>query len=329
MTAPAHRILVAGRIADAGMQILARAGAEVEVIDAPTPTAIADAIPGFDALIIRVAQMPAACVESARRLRVVSRHGVGYDNLPMAELTARGIPVAVVGAVNAAPVAEHALWFMLTLARRGLHGHRQTAAGRWRDGFMPGMELDGARLLLMGCGRVGREVAKRAAAFGMQVSGFDPALGGAELHAAGIAKTDDWRAAIATADVTSLHLPLNRSTRGLINAETLAAMKPGAFLINTARGGLVDDAALVAALKSGHLGGAALDVFAEEPPPPGGALLAAASVENLNLVLSPHNAALTAPCLARMAAVAAQNALDALAGKLKPELTVNPEVLQS
>lgn len=327
MTA-APAILVAGRIADAGMQILSRAGAEVEVMDAPTPAAIAAAIPRFDALIIRVAQMPAECVDAADRLRVVSRHGVGYDNLPLPELTARGIPVAVVGAVNAAPVAEHALWFMLTLARRGIACHRAVAAGRWRDGYRPGVELDGARLLLLGCGRVGRAVAKRAAAFGMRVSGFDPALSTAELHAAGIAKTDDWRAALGDADFTSLHLPLTDATRCLIDADALAASKPGACLINTARGGLVDEAALVDALRRGHLGGAALDVFADEPPSPDSELLAAAADDNLNLNLSPHSAALTKACLARMATVAAQNALDALAGKLNPELTVNPETLR-
>ncbi|MCY4244925.1 MAG: 3-phosphoglycerate dehydrogenase [Gammaproteobacteria bacterium] len=329
MNDPAPAILVAGRIADAGMEILARAGAAVEVMEAPTPDAIAAAIPRFDALIIRVAPMPAACVASARRLRVVSRHGVGYDNLPMPELTARGIPVAVVGAVNAAPVAEHALWFMLTLARRGIGGHRRVAAGSWRDGYRPGAELDGARLLLMGCGRVGREVAKRAAAFGMQVSGFDPALSASELQSIGIAKAADWRAAIRDADITSLHLPLTDSTRAIIDADALAAFKPGSFLINTARGGLVDETALLDALQRGHLGGAGLDVFADEPPPPDSQLLTAAADENLNLALSPHSAALTAPCLARMAQVAAQNALDALAGNLKPGLTVNPEVLQS
>jgi len=310
------------------MAILAQAGAEAEVMDAPTPEAIAAAVADFDALIIRVAQMPAACVASANRLRVVSRHGVGYDNLPMAELTARGIPVAVVGAVNAAPVAEHALWFMLTLARRGVRNHRAVAAGEWRDGFQPGVELDGARLLLLGCGRVGREVARRAAAFGMRVSGFDPALTAAELAAAGIESVADWRAAVGDADFTSLHLPLLESTRHLIDAGALAAFKPGAHLINTARGGLVDEAALIAALRTGQLAGAALDVFAIEPPPPDSAILTAAADPALNLVLSPHNAALTDACLNRMAKVAAQNALDALAGKLRPELTVNPEVLR-
>jgi len=325
---PTHHILVAGRIADAGMEILARAGVEAEVMDAPTPDAIAAAVADFDALIIRVAQMPAACVAGANRLRVVSRHGVGYDNLPLAELTARGIPVAVVGAVNAAPVAEQALWFMLTLARRGIHCHSTVAAGRWRDGFQPGMELDGARLLLLGCGRVGREVAKRAVAFGMRISGFDPAFTAAELRAAGIVKTDDWRGEIACADFTSLHLPLLDSTRHLIDATAIAGMKPDAHLINTARGGLVDEAALVAALKHGHLAGAALDVLKEEPPPPDSPLLEAAADPALNLVLTPHNAALTHACLDRMASVAAQNALDALAGKLNPKLTVNPEVLE-
>jgi len=325
MTAP--RILVAGRIADVGLGILARAGAAVEVMDAPTPAAIGAAIPEVDALIIRVATMPAACVADARRLRVVSRHGVGYDNLPLPELTARGIPVAVVGAVNAAPVAEQALWFMLTLARRGVRNHRAVAAGRWRDNFRPGAELDRARLLLLGCGRVGREVARRARAFGMLVSGFDPGVDTAELRAAGIDAVTDWRAGIKDADCISLHLPLTDSTRGLIDADAIAAMKPGAHLINTARGGLVDEAALVAALRAGHLGGAGLDVFEEEPPPPDSALRAAAADPALNLVLSPHSAALTHACLARMATVAAQNALDALAGKLNPELTVNAEVL--
>jgi len=262
MNDPAPAILVAGRIADAGMEILDRAGAAVEVMEAPTPDAIAAAIPRFDALIIRVAQMPAACVASARRLRVVSRHGVGYDNLPMPELTARGIPVAVVGAVNAAPVAEHALWFMLTLARRGIAGHRRVATGSWRDGYRPGAELDG-------------------------------------------------------------------STRAIIDADALAAFKPGSFLINTARGGLVDETALLDALQRGHLGGAALDVFEDEPPPPDSPLFTAAADDNLNLALSPHSAALTTPCLARMATVAAQNALAALAGNLNPELVVNPETLRS
>jgi len=319
-------VLIAGALHPDGMALLeARADLSVEVIERATPDDLRARLPEADALAIRTVALPEDAVAAAARLKVVARHGVGYDNIPVPALTARGIPLALVGAVNALAVAEHTLFLMLACAKRCVAHDRAVRAGDWwiRNRF-EGTELSGKTLLLLGFGRIGREVAARAAAFGMAVTAFDPGVPPQAMSAAGVAAVADWRAALPDADVVSLHLPLAPDTRNLFDAPTLAAMKPTAILLNTARGGLVDEAALAEAVAAGRLAGAGLDVFADEPPAADNPLLAVERV-----IVSPHTAGLTLECAIRMGTVTARNVLDGLDGTLDAALVVNREVLRA
>lgn len=317
-------ILVAGAIHPKGMAVIeAQPGVTFEVVEAPTADDLRAKLPGADALVIRTAPLPADAVEAAARLRVVARHGVGYDNIPLDALTARGIPLALVGSVNAVTVAEHALFMMFALAKQGRAYDRAVRTGDWaiRNSFAA-VELTGRTLLILGFGRVGRELARRALGLDMAVHAYDPLIDATTIATAGAAPVDDWRDAIGYADFVSLHLPRTPETTGMIGAGELATMRPGAFLINTARGGLIDEAALAAALSRGAIAGAGIDVFDDEPPAADHPLFGLD-----NVLLSPHAAGLTMECATRMGVVSAENALAGLAGQPGPALVVNREVL--
>ncbi|MCC6305127.1 MAG: 3-phosphoglycerate dehydrogenase [Rhodobacteraceae bacterium] len=320
------RVLVAGRIHPDGEAILAAVpGLEVEVITDPGAALPMDRLREADALLIRYGVLTAEQAAGMARLRVVSRHGVGCDNLPVAALAARGVPVTIVGPVNAVSVAEQVMAMLLALAKRLIPYDAAVRSGRWaiRDSLAVG-ELAGRRLLLLGFGRIGREVARRALAFDMTVLVYDPFVDAAAIAAAGCGAVADWRAALPGIDALSLHLPATAETRGMIGAAELAAMRPRAVLINAARGGLVDEAALAAAL-AGRMaaGGAGIDCFAVEPPPAGQPLLALD-----NVVLSPHSAALSAEAARRMGIVAAENVVAGLEGRLDPALVFNLRALR-
>ncbi len=315
-------VLVAGRIHESGLDVLRQApGVTFEMVDAVSTASYAPRLPEADALLIRTQPLPASVLGTAGRLRIVSRHGVGFDAVDVAALDARGIPLAIVGDVNSRPVAEHTLALMLALAKRLPAYDRASRDGAWgiRDSFSA-TELHGKRLLLIGFGRIGRLVAGMATAFGMAVSAHDPFQGEGAIRAAGAEPAPDLGAALAAADVVSLHVPKAGATP-LIGAAELALMRPHALIVNTARGGLVDEDALADALEQGRIGGAGLDVFVDEPPSGGSRLLRCDRA-----ILSPHSAGLTRECAARMGEVAARNIIDFFAGRLDPGLVVNRPV---
>ncbi len=317
-------ILLTGRIHQAGMALMEdRPDITLESIDNPTEADFAARLPRADALIVRTAVVPPAALEGASRLKVVSRHGVGYDNVPVEALTGKGIPLTVVGNVNAVTVAEHTLFLILALAKQCIPYDRAVREGNWtiRDSFAA-TELAGKTLLIIGFGRIGQEVARRAAAFDLTVAAYDPFVEAQAMRSAGVAKVEDWHAVLGEVDIVTLHVPRTPDTVGAIGAAELAAMRPTAFLINAARGGLVDEAALAEALSGGAIAGAGIDTFDVEPPPSGHPLL---GMENV--ILCPHSAGLTDECAARMAVAAARNALNGIDGRLDPDLVVNPEVL--
>jgi D-3-phosphoglycerate dehydrogenase len=317
-------ILILGRIHEAGLDILrARPDVSFEIITNPAEPDILALAPTADAIIVRTTTLTAAAIDSAPKLKIVSRHGVGYDNVDMAALDRRRIPLTLVGNVNALSVAEHTLFMMLSLAKRGIAYDRATRNGDWklRDSF-GATELADKTLLLLGFGRIGREVARRAQAFAMTVLAYDPYVRDAAMFAARVQPVGKLADALPQADFISVHLPMTAETKGIIGARELAAMKRTAVVISTARGGLIDEAALAEALKSGQIRAAGLDVFVDEPPASNDPLL------NLdNLLLSPHIAGLTEECAMRMAEVSARNALAGLDGKVDPELVVNKHVL--
>jgi D-3-phosphoglycerate dehydrogenase len=263
-------------------------------------------------------------VRAAPKLKVVARHGVGHDTVDVAALTRHGIALMVTGDANSPPVAELALYFMLELAKRGAALNAMVRRGRWSDrlsGPLP-VELAGKTLLLVGFGRTGERLARACRGLAMTVCVYDPYVAPAAVAAAGYVAESDLDAALGHADFVSLHCPRTRETQGLFGAARLARMKPSACLINTARGGIIDQPALYAALTAGVIGGAGLDVFDPEPPAPSEPLLALP-----NVVAAPHLAGVSRESLDRMAAAVANNLLSVLDGAPILENVVNREVL--
>jgi D-3-phosphoglycerate dehydrogenase len=315
-------VLVAGRIHEAGLDLLGRTeGFTVEVVDEVSTESYAPRVGGADAVLIRTQPMPANVIAKAGRLKIVSRHGVGYDAVDVEALNRRGIPLAVVGDVNTRSVAEHTLTLMLALAKRTLAYDAAVRDGDW--GFrnsLEAIELNGRTLLVIGFGRIGRAVGALATAFGMRVLAYDPLLSASAIEAAGAEAAKRLDDALGEADVVTIHMPGNGRT--LLGAAELARLKPTALIINTARGGIVDEAALAAALAQGRLGGAALDVFASEPPAADQPL-----AKSARTVLTPHAAALTQEGAARMSFDAARNIIEFFAGRIDPKLVVNAEAI--
>lgn len=318
------KVLIIQALHPAAMALLAtRPDVEYAVITDHTESNLIAHVKDADAITLRDAPFPPTVLDAATLLKVVSRHGVGYDNVPVAACTARGIPVTVVGPVNAVSVAEQTLLLILAAARTAISLDAATRAGDFAARTRStGVELRGRRLFLIGYGRIGREVASRALAFGLRVSVFDPHLVSPPPPPVEIVRTlDD---GLTDADIVSLHVPLTPSTRGLIGAAELARLPRGAIIVNASRGGLVDEKALVSAIRSGHLHGAGLDTFETEPLPADSPLLA-----ERRIVLSPHSAALTEESLAAMGVATVRNALAGLDGNLDPALVVNPAVLEN
>ena len=312
-------VLVAGKLHTAGIERLKTAkDVSYTLVDDISLESYMPHVGEADAVVLRTQPMTADVIAAAPNLKIVSRHGVGYDAVDVAALNARGIPLCIVGDVNSRAVAEHTMMLMLAVARKAAQHDAAVRRGAWdaRNRFET-VELDGKNLLLAGFGRIGRRVAELARAFGMTVTAYDPFVKPDVMAKHGVRPAADLIKALGEADYVSLHMP--GSTAGaVIFEEEINAMKPGAILINAARGGLVDEMLLDRALREGRLGGAGLDVLKAEPPDPSHPLLT-----NERVVLSPHAAGLTAECAARMAVSSVQNVLDHFAGRLDPALVVN------
>lgn len=324
MAADMKRILVAGKIHKAGVALLLqRSDVTVDVVEAVTTEAYRPYLAGADAILIRTQPMSAVEIALAPKLQIVSRHGVGFDTVDVSALNARKIPLAIVGDVNSRAVAEHTLMLMLCAARRTVAHHVASTTGHWNErNRFDSTELDGKSLLVMGFGRIGRRVAELAKAFGMVVTAFDPYVTPEKAAAPGVGQVTDLKAALADADFVTVHMPGGNGP--IIASAELALMKPTAIIVNAARGGIVDEVALDAALRQRKLRAAALDVLVQEPPAPDHPLLS-----NPYITISPHNAGLTEECAKRMGLAAAQNILDCFDGKLDRKLVVNAEAIGS
>lgn len=269
-------------------------------------------VSGADALIVRNrTQVNSELLDAAPRLKVVGRLGVGLDNIDLAECKARGIAVCPATGANTLSVAEYVIATAMSLVRGGYHANAAMISGDWPRGTLgKGGEISGRTLGLFGFGGIARAVASRARSLGMSIAAYDPYLADTDPAWDGVRKCSADEL-LQVADVLSLHVPLTDETTGLIGAKAIAAMKQGAVLINTARGGIVDEEALVAALKAGHLGGAALDVFATEPL----TAEAGAKFSNVpNLILTPHIAGVTDEGNTRVSFLTVENVLRVLKG---------------
>ena len=303
-----------------------RADIEVRVVEEQTESALLRHLPGVHGLVLGLAPMTERVIETARgTLKVVARRGVGYDNVDVAALTRAGIPLTVVGTANSVSVAEHALHLMLALAKQSHVQDARLRTGGWNDArLVRPVDLAGRRVLVLGLGRIGRLLVSRLRAMEMEVLVHDPFVADADIAATGATAAADWRAALPEIDFLTVNCPKTPDTTGMVGAAELAAMKATAFVVNTARGGIIDEAALYEALRDNAIGGAGIDAFDQEPAAPDNPLFTLD-----NAIFTPHVAGLTTEAVYRMNVRAARNVVDACDGVLDPEYVVNREVLDT
>ncbi len=303
------KVLITDGLRPEGEAILAR---EAEVdnrngIDAET---LLQVIGEYHAVIVRSrTKITAAVLEAAANLKVVGRAGVGVDNIDLEAAKARGVTVVNAPQASTQAVAELALGLMFALARRIPEADASMKRGEWRKKQLKGMELHGKTLGVIGMGRIGSRVGQLAKAIGMRVVGYDPLIPAEKIARRGAEPLAELDALYAQADVITLHVPLTPNTRGMLDAAAFAKMKPGVLLICAARGGVIDEDALYQALEAGHVGGAGLDVFAQEPPG------ASPLVTHPRVVATPHIGAQTREAQTRVAEDIATEVLAALQGK--------------
>ena len=303
---------------------LARLGAECTVVlgygpGARTLAEVADQVQG---IVVRRALITAEDIARCPRLQVIARAGAGYDNIDVAAASERGIVVCNAPGTNTVAVAEHVFALLLAVRRNVVTGDRFTRTGRFEErDSLTGADLAGSRLGIVGFGRIGAHVARIAGAgFGMQVLAHDPFLGADAIRAAGAEPVDTLAELLGRVDAVSVHTPLTPETRGLIGADELELLPAGAVLLHTSRGGVVDEQALVEALRNGTLAGAGVDVYDPEPPPADHPFF-----ELDNVVLAPHLAGQTTDSMRRMAAGGVAAVTAVLRGE-RPESPVNPQV---
>lgn len=305
-------ITVGGRMAAEGLAMLENAGvACISTEPYPMKEEVVALVEQHQpaALVVRLVELiDRDMMAASRNLRIVAKHGVGTNDIDVAAAKALGIPVIMATGANAHSVAEHALGLILALSKDFLRQDGQIRKGLWDKKLYAGRELRGQRLGLVGFGLIGQILARMVAPIGMQVSAYDP-FAPEEAFAGGVERATSLNALLAESDVVSLHCPLTDGTRGLIGAREIALMKPTAFLVNTARGEVVDEPALIAALHAGRIAGAGLDSFAEEPP------VANPLWQLPNVILTPHVAGVTEDARRAVSIMTATNVLAFLRGE--------------
>ncbi len=299
------KVVVTEQIDPVGVALLREAGHEVMELDLKGGVAVDPAaVRNADALLVRIVEITDELMAKCPRLKIISKHGVGVDNIDMDAVRARGIAVTIAPGANSTSVAEHAFAMLIALAK-----NLPLVCGKYREiGFgakncAPGVEITGKTLGIIGCGRIGSRIAKMAhGGFDMKVLAYDPYV--AEVPE-GVELVADRDRVFAESDFVTLHPVLNKETEGSVSAREFALMKRGAIFINCGRGPLIDEQALIDALQSGHLGGAGLDVTAQEPCPPDSPLFTMP-----NVLLTPHYAPTTREAAIAVSRVAAQNVID-------------------
>ncbi len=304
------RILICDSLETVGLDMLREAGADLHLLSAEERPRLAELIADCDAVVVRSAtKVTAELLRAGRRLRVVGRAGIGVDNVDVATATELGILVVNAPTANLISATEHSFALLIALAKKLPAADASMKRGEWDRKTFQGVELQNKTLGIVGYGRIGQGVGERARSFDMKLLAYDPFLDPAAARNRGV-ELVDLDTLLARSDVVTLHTPLTEQTRGLLSAARLAQMKPGALLVNCARGGLVDEAALLAALEEGRLGGAGLDVYAQEPP------LSFDLARHPRVVATPHIGAQTFEAQERIAEETARMVLAALDGAL-------------
>jgi len=307
-------VMTSPALAPAAVSLLEAAGCMVHYTEAyPSGVAIAALAADVqaDAILARQGRVTREAIVASPRLRIVARHGVGTDEVDLEAAALHGVLVTNAPGTNTAAVAEHTLALILALAKDLKPLGQAVGAGAWRGAASRTRDVAGMRLGLVGCGAIGRAVARLAAAFGLEVAAYDPAMPAEGLPA--IASASSLSGLAARSDILSLHCPLTEGTRGLVDAAILSAMPAGGFVVNTARGGILDETALIAALDSGQIAGAGLDVFDVEPPAADSLLR-----NHPHVLVTPHLAGVSVASLEAMGVAAAECIVLALGGGLVP-----------
>lgn len=318
------RVMIQMPVTDGIKSVLdARDDIEYERFTETSEDNIVQHIGNYDAVILGVVPFTARIIEKADKLKIAARHGVGYDSVDVAALSKADIPLAVAGTANSVTVAEHSLFFMMSLAKRGVLYDREVRKGNWSVRFdLPAYDLAGRSVLILGFGRIGRRLVSRCVAMEMQVFVYDPYVVQDAITTSGATPVADWRTMLPEIDFLSVNCPKTPETDGMVGAAEMRAMKPTAFVVNTARGNIVDEAALYDALKAETIAGAGIDPFVVEPATPDNPLF-----ELDNILVSPHSAGVTVESMYRMGQVTAQNVVDCFDGKLDPANVINTDVL--
>lgn len=323
------KVLITDSMDQAGVDVL-KARDDLEIIPfvytltGPDYVAVLKQHGKIDATVLGGTRFGEAELAAANGIQVVARIGVGYDAIDIPLMTRHKVPVMIAGTANSPSVAEKAMTLMLTLAKRVGELDRMVGEGRWAERFnaVP-IDLFEKTVLIIGFGRIGTRSAKRCQAMEMKVLVYDPYVPAATISAAGCEPVLDLDAAVARADFITIHCPKTKETIGMFDAARLGRMKPTAFIVSTARGGIVDEKALHAALVAGKVAGAGLDVFDKEPPDNNNPLL-----KLPNVIKAPHMAGVTVEARRRMAVQAAQNVLSVFDGRPNRDNTVNREIYE-
>ena len=293
---------------------------EYEIIDDLSKENLLKKLPLFDGITLRTSKLDADLLSAAKKLKVISRHGVGYDNVDTAYLKQNNISLLITATANAYAVSEHVFYMMLAISKNYLNLDAEVRSGNFKKNFdqYETFELYNKEILIAGFGRIGRNLIKKCIGFDMKVKVFDPYVVSGDIEKYGGEKVENFEDATQSADFISIHMPLNDNTKNLVNYDLIKKMKSNSVIINTARGGIINELDLDKALNENLIAGAGLDVFVNEPVDQNHPIL-----KNKKIILSPHTAALTNECKIRMAKETVQNIIDFFEKKLNKSMIVN------
>lgn len=316
-----YKIGVIEKIHDKGLELLDKNKKfQFEIIEDISKENLIKELPKFDGVTLRVAKLGNEILSKCKKLKVISRHGVGYDNVDIKYLKSNNIKLLITATANAVSVAEHVMYMILSLSKGITQYDQMVRSGQFRNAAnkLLTFELLNKEILIMGFGRIGKILIKRCLGFDMKVNVYDPFVEKKYIEEQGGNKIEDLDLFLKTADYLSIHMPLNDKTRNLINLNKLKTMKKNVIIINTARGGIINEKDLDEAVKNNIIFGAGLDVFVNEPIENDSPLL-----KNKKILLSPHSATFTQECTIRMGIQTVQNLIDFFENKLQKNMIVN------
>ena len=293
---------------------------QYEIIDDVSKQNLIKQLPKFDGITLRVAKLNSDILSKCKKLKVISRHGVGYDNVDINFLKKNNIKLLITATANAVSVAEHVMYMLLSLSKGIVKYDTMVRSGDFRNDVKKLLtyEIFNKEILIMGFGRIGKILIKRCLGFDMSVNVYDPFVDEKVIESFGGKKVEDLNLAFKTADFMSIHMPLNEKTKNLINLEKLKSMKQNMIIINTARGGIINEKDLNQAINMNIIFGAGLDVFEKEPIDLNNPL-----INNKRVLLSPHSATFTQECTKRMGIQTVQNLIDFFENKVQKKMIVN------